>query len=382
MVKEAKVSISMDHTKNAHYPETKTSPHQMSQNYHVEFRVASGTFEGENRTLAENKKLITTSQSPREKLLHHHLHSKKQVRMALRPKKSTAPGLDGITYDIINLLASLKGNPILRLYNLIWTDNKLPGAWKHAIIIPVPKPGRNGEMRPISLTSCVCKVFERMLLQRLQYAITPHLSKTLYGFLPGRSTQHCIHRVKSNVHSRYTAFIDLKGAFDRANPVVILAELSKYVQGKLLQLIKNYLTGRQAAVFFEGSYSEWRPMELGTPQGGVLSPTLFNILINIIAKMKTPGVLKTIYADDIAFQARDERHLQLALNKFTKICNSIGLVISPSKTKVLTTRKRPVNPFKIQGTALTTVTHYKYLGVSLGHYRYQTQALQQAGMQC
>ncbi|XP_045122682.1 uncharacterized protein LOC123511125 [Portunus trituberculatus] len=142
-----------------------------------------------------------------------------ELRMILRPKKSTAPGLDGITYDIIIILASLKGNPILRLYNLIWTDNELSGAWKHAIIIPIPKPERNEEMRPISLTSCVCKVFERMLLQRLQYAITPHLSKTLYGFLPDRSTQHCIHRVKSNVHARYTAFIDLKGAFDRANPV-------------------------------------------------------------------------------------------------------------------------------------------------------------------
>lgn len=150
-----------------------------------------------------------------------------ELRMALRPRKSTAPGLDGITYDIINLLASLKGNPILRLYNLVWTDAHLPGAWKHAIVIPIPKPGRNGEMRPISLTSCVCKVFERMLLQRLQHAITPHLSKALYGFLPGRSTQHCIHRVKSNVHARYTAFIDLKAAFDRANPIVILAELSK-----------------------------------------------------------------------------------------------------------------------------------------------------------
>ncbi len=147
----------------------------------------------------------------------------------------------------------------------------------------------------------------------------------------------------------------------------------------MLHLIKNYLSERLVSVFFEGVYSEWRPMKLGTPQRGVLSPTLFNILINIIAKMKTPGVLKTIYADDIAFQARDERHLQLALNKFTKICNSIGLVISPSKTKVLTTRKHPVNSFQIQGTALTTVTQYKYLGVSLGYYRYQTPPARRRG---
>ena len=301
-----------------------------------------------------------------------------ELRIALKPRKSTAPGLDGITYDVISLLASLRGNPILRLFNLIWATKKLPTPWKYAIIIPVPKPGKNGEMRPISLTSCICKVFERLLLSRLQYIINPHLSKNLFGFLPGKSTHHCIHRVKSNVHAKYTAFIDLKGAFDRANPTVLLAELAKYVQGKMLHLIKDYLSHRHASVFFEGVYSEWRPMELGTPQGGVLSPTLFNILINIIASMKTPGVLKTIYADDITFQARNEHQLQRTLDKFTKTCNSIGLVISPTKTRVLSARRRPINAFKIQGTPLITVTHHKYLGVSLGHYKYQTQALVQS----
>lgn len=102
-------------------------------------------------------------------------------------------------------------------------------------------------------------------------------------------------------------------------------------------------------------------MEPGTLQEDVLSPTLFNILINFIAKVKTPGVFKTIYADDITFQEWDDRHLQLAFNKFTKICNSTCIVISSSKTKVLTSKKHPLNPFKIQGTVLITESNFKYL---------------------
>lgn len=85
----------------------------------------------------------------------------------------------------------------------------------------------------------------------------------------------------------------------------------------------------------------------------------FNILIDVIAKVKNRGVIKTIYANVIAFQVRDERHRQLVINMFTMTCNSVGLIISPSKTKVLTTMKDPLNSFKIQGTALTTETHWK-----------------------
>lgn len=95
-----------------------------------------------------------------------------------------------------------------------------------------------------------------------------------------------------------TIFIDLKGSFDRTHSIVILAELSKLIQAKMLHL-KDYLTDRQVAVYFEGVYSKWWCMELG-----IFSVTLFNIPVNIITEMKTQEVLTTVYANDTVFQAK------------------------------------------------------------------------------
>lgn len=91
-------------------------------------------------------------------------------------------------------------------------------------------------MDTIFLTSYICEVLQRMLLWRLKGNIRLYLSKNLYGFLPGKSIHHYIHRINSNVYVRYTAINDLKKSIDRANHAVILAELGKYVQDRMLPI--------------------------------------------------------------------------------------------------------------------------------------------------
>lgn len=70
-----------------------------------------------------------------------------EIMNALKRGKSTAPGDDGVTYDIINALAEVRGNPLYFLF----IQNK----WKQAVIIPIPKPDNPEVYRPISLTSCL-----------------------------------------------------------------------------------------------------------------------------------------------------------------------------------------------------------------------------------
>ena len=108
------------------------------------------------------------------------------------------------------------------------------------------------------------------------------------------------------------------------------------VKGKLLAWIKDYLTNRTARVFFQGKSSTIRELELGTPQGGVLSPTLFNILMNVIVKAKVPkGVIIVAYADDILIQAKTYTQMQNTLNTIGLVCDQLGFVISTSKTKAM-----------------------------------------------
>ena len=99
-------------------------------------------------------------------------------------------------------------------------------------------------------------------------------------------------------------FLDLEKAFELANPDVILDVLSKKgVSGKLLGWVKDFLEGRRAYVKFQGKQSADAPFSVGVPQGSILSPWLFNAIINevILGCNQEKGFYTSAYADDLAF---------------------------------------------------------------------------------
>ncbi|XP_064104322.1 uncharacterized protein LOC135214183 [Macrobrachium nipponense] len=239
--------------------------------------------------------------------------TKDELLFYMKKGKSTAPGTDGITYEIISCLIMMEDSPLLDLINLSYKNGRLPKKWKIALVVPILKS--NGEYRPISLTSCLCKLMESLVLNRLMYMIGDQLSPNVFGFIKGKSTSDCVIKALSNANVKCRAFVDLKGAFDRACSDVILEELvNKGVRGILLRWIRSYLTERRAKVWFQGSESEEMLMELGIPQGGVLSPTPFNVLVDKIARHNFPaGTEIIVYADDILIQCVSETILIRAM---------------------------------------------------------------------
>lgn len=284
---------------------------------------------------------------------------------AIKRGKSTSPGEDGVTYDILNALVSMENSPLLDLFNMSYLEGRLPKAWKKALIIPIPKS--SGGYRPVSLTSCLCKMMERILLNRLMYVIGDKLSCNLYGFMKGKGTSDCLIQCLSNDAEKCRVFVDLQGAFDKANGEVIMYELAMLgVTGTLLKWIGDYLSERRACVWFQGCLSEEKNLELGTPQGGVLSPTLFNVLMNRIASESYPqGVQPIIYADDILIQGTTQRRLQTALNNFSKLAQTLGLVINEEKTKFQSKQRGNVR-LSLNDKQVEKVLTYKYLGVYIG----------------
>lgn len=127
--------------------------------------------------------------------------------------------------------------------------------------------------------------------------------------------------------------MDLKGAFDKANGEIILHELvSMGVSGRLLPWIRDYLHGRRAKVSYQGAISEEAEFHLGTPQGGVISPMLFNVLMNRVASQElAAGVRTIIYADDIMLQSKSVENMQKALNTFGELSRKLGLIINENK---------------------------------------------------
>ena len=137
------------------------------------------------------------------------------------------------------------------LFNRSFNEGRLPREWRKAIVIPISKPG--GGFRPVSLTSCFCKMMEKIILERMVYVIGDKLSNNLYGFMKGKGTVDADIKCLAHGSNYFRAFIDLQGAFDKANGKIILYYLSRMgVSGRLLHWIEDYLHGRRAQVSYQG----------------------------------------------------------------------------------------------------------------------------------
>ena len=271
----------------------------------------------------------------------------------LEAKKAT--GQDMIENTMLKNLPSISKCYLLDLLNKLWTEGTIPKEWKTSIILPILKPGKEASnpksYRPISLTSCICKLFERMVSARLVWFLEKNkkLSPHQFGFRPGRNTTDPIAALTTDIlngfnDSRTTTavFFDLEKAFDTISRNTIITNLSNMgIHGKMLKFIYNYLEDRLINVKIGNTHSCSEKTQTGVPQGGVLSATLFNIAINSILEDLPPGTKGSLYADDLALYHTSKRVqtsariLQTAIKKLEKWANKTGLTFSPIKSEVV-----------------------------------------------
>ena len=293
-----------------------------------------------------------------------------ELRQTYKKGKDTAPGADKITYTMIACLGEAGETKVLELINRTHLQRVRPENWKKQDTQPTPKPKDPENPRPIALVSCVEKTGEKMVLKRLQYKTGP-LDKHLYAYQEGTGTTECITDVLNYIDGRKAAiaFIDYEKAFELASPTVMLYSLvQKGVKGHLLAWTKNYLHNRKARVKYQGHLSTYKELENGTPQGGIISPFLFNILMENIAKLDLPqNVDIFIYADDVCVVARGcnrFRSLQRALDTITNKTKELGLKMSTNKTKLMAIKSPPPEiPISIDGNPIEWVNSYMYLGI-------------------
>ena len=165
-------------------------------------------------------------------------------------------------------------------------------------------------------------------------------------------------------------YIDLKNAYDKAWRQAILYKLAtKGIRGKIMRWLANYLTNRKARVLTEGHESEEYPVENGVPQGAVISPLLFNILLSDVPCQQDIGLF--IYADDITITCRKDTMkdakdcMQMYLKEMFNWSVCWGVEISNAKTKMqYFTRKRVRPPLlRINRTIIEYKKEIKLLGI-------------------
>ena len=239
---------------------------------------------------------------------------------------------------------------ILKLFNCIWSCGKLPQDWKHAKILAFLKPDKTpsdpSSYRPISLTSCLCKLLEKIVTKRLTFYLEENkiLTNLQTGFRKGRSTIDQIMKLqdtinKFNLTRGFTVgvFIDFEKAYDMIWRTGLMAKLKRIgINGNLFAFIKNFLEDRTFQVHVAGSCSATHQLHNGTPQGSIISPILFLIMINDMEV--TPGVNLSLYADDSAVYKSGNNvnalmtDIQKSLNKIETWCDQWGFTISIKKT--------------------------------------------------
>ncbi|KAK3895863.1 hypothetical protein Pcinc_000476 [Petrolisthes cinctipes] len=251
------------------------------------------------------------------------------------------------------------------------TVGRLPPAWKEADIQLIPKPREPSKLRPISLLSCLAKTAEKMVLARLQWHIGPS-HPHIFGYNRGVSTADSILTLMTHINHRPTVavFIDLEKAFELASPHAILdALVKKGVLGRMLAWLHDFLQHRRGRVRFQGHKSSFQEMENGTPQGSILSPLLFNLLMEQLVALPfhTSTVLLS-YADDLALMVTRRgnklRKTQQALDLISEKCQDLGLKISAEKTRAMMLKVAdPAWQLRVQGIDLAWTNSYQYLGV-------------------
>ncbi|XP_055614126.1 uncharacterized protein LOC129760500 [Uranotaenia lowii] len=312
------------------------------------------------------------------------LNKENWYRILGRKKKSSAPGEDNLSYELLSNLKTELTEKLISLLNEMWRRSTIDKSLKIIKVIAIPKPGRDQNTiagkRPISLVPAITKLANSAVLERLQKFLDEKriLPDNSFGFRKNLSTNTCVNYVLNWVkQSRRLNFltalicIDLSNAFN----AVRLDKLEEIMlrigvpQDVLLWTI-SFLNNRQI-VFHTSSKTITRTINNGLPQGDVLSPTLFNIYTIDLHRNANTEVELVQFADDfgILLRAKNIDGLnelgQEYLINFTTIAESLNFSINPEKTKALLfqngTKKLNIS---INGIGLETVKCHKYLGVT------------------
>jgi len=313
-----------------------------------------------------------------------------ELQQCMSRSRNTAPGHDGIHYLMIKNLPNIAKEHLLKICNRIWNSEYFPLQWQSAIIIPIPKPGKNHSSplnyRPIALTSCVCKIMERMINERLTDYLEMNkiLSPVQCGCRRHRSTLDHLVRLESEIRRAFvrnehvvSIFFDLEKAYDMTWRHGILVDLySAGLRGLLPQFIAKFLRHRTFQVQVNNQLSDIYTQHNGVAQGSILSVTLFALKINSVIQHidPSPNIMTSLFVDDLQLSCRGHdlnvirRELQQRLNNIHIWANKNGFKFSISKTKVMHFNNNPgicLSPqLKLNDAVLPYAETMKYLGLT------------------
>ena len=285
--------------------------------FRIQKRIYQARQQGKTRKVQKLQKLLMKSEAAR-------LLAVRRVTQENQGKKTA--GVDGIK--------SVK--PAERL---IMVQQIHPKEWKGKKTRPVrrvwiPKPGKD-EMRPLGIPVMIERAMQALAKSALEPEWESQFEANSFGFRPGRGPHDAIEAIFKAIRykSKYVLDADIKGCFDAINQEELLRKLNTFPQ--MRQSIKQWL---KAGVIDKEVFT---PTETGNPQGGVISPLLANIALHGMEKTITEGKntkqekpILVRYADDFVILHSSKEEIEKATQKIAEWLKNMGLILSPTKTKI------------------------------------------------
>lgn len=220
-----------------------------------------------------------------------------------------------------------------RLHEELKTDTYRPQPVRQHLI---PKGGQPGKYRVLGIPTIYDRVCQQALLNRLEPIFEPVFDEANFGYRKGRSARDAMGKIWKEIKGggEWILDADLKDFFGSVEQEKLMALVARRISdGRVLRLIESML---KAGCFQAGKVI---PTERGTPQGGVVSPILSNILLTPFDwEMRRRGYCLTRYADDWLVTCKSKAEAKAALSAATRILTTLGVVLHSEKTRIVHVR--------------------------------------------
>jgi group II intron reverse transcriptase/maturase len=261
------------------------------------------------------------------------VYKRKNLEMAWE-KVQANRGSGGVDGQNLEEFAAQLDQQLDRLHRELKEDAYQPRPVRQ---VQIPKGGKPGEYRMLGVPTIYDRVCQQALLNRIEPLFEPVFDDANFGYRRGRSTQDAMRKVWKEIQSGSEWIVegDLKDFFGSVNHEKLLALLAQQIaDGRVLRLIEAMLKA--------GSYGKGRlyPTERGTPQGGVISPVLSNVLLTPFDReMRRKGYQVTRYADDWVITCKSAAEARAAIVAAQRILEQLSVVLHPQKTRIVHVRQ-------------------------------------------
>ena len=193
----------------------------------IEKSSSSNNYSKEFQSIKARKEKQKINFKTNKNLRYNKKFTIRDLKRSLKKSNNSSPGPDQIHYEILRHLPIETLHILLDIINETWKSDTFPESWREALIISIPKPGKDHfnplNYRPIALTSCICKTVERMVNERLVWYLEKNglLAKQQCGYRANRSTVDHLVRLETFIRDAFiqnqhlvTVFFDLQKAYD------------------------------------------------------------------------------------------------------------------------------------------------------------------------